>query len=203
MLILVPLGCFVAIFGALLMLAPSMPWKRAVLSASLIWGVSLTASTELLSLLNAFTFLGVLISWCITFVLTLTVSFVLIRRIAMQEKGESTSSRMRIGTFTGRHAFLLPLPLRVAFVAVLAMIAVIAVIGIIAPPNNWDSMTFHMARVSFWIEHGTVEPYPTDIMRQLYEAPWAESTSSCSAAAIAFRQWCSGGVCSAVLLGSR
>ncbi|WP_162847192.1 ArnT family glycosyltransferase [Mucilaginibacter gracilis] len=46
--------------------------------------------------------------------------------------------------------------------------------GVLYPPNNWDSMTYHMARITSWISHGSVEHYPTHIFRQLYQPPFAE-----------------------------
>jgi hypothetical protein len=45
---------------------------------------------------------------------------------------------------------------------------------LIYPPNNWDSMTYHMSRVANWINHGNVWFYPTSIERQLYQMPLAE-----------------------------
>jgi hypothetical protein len=41
-------------------------------------------------------------------------------------------------------------------------------------PSNWDSMTYHLARVAYWIMHGSVEPYPTHIDRQVVLQPGAE-----------------------------
>ncbi len=41
-------------------------------------------------------------------------------------------------------------------------------------PNNWDSMTYHLARVAHWIQRRSVEPYPTGIARQNVLTPGAE-----------------------------
>ena len=46
--------------------------------------------------------------------------------------------------------------------------------GIIYPPNNWDSMTYHMARVAHWVMNESIEPYPTHVYRQIYQPPLAE-----------------------------
>ncbi len=48
------------------------------------------------------------------------------------------------------------------------------VTALVAPPNTWDSMTYHMARVANWVDHRSVRDYPTHIIRQLYLGPWAE-----------------------------
>ncbi len=41
-------------------------------------------------------------------------------------------------------------------------------------PSNWDSMTYRLARVAHWIQQGSVEAYPTTIVRQLALPPGAE-----------------------------
>lgn len=41
-------------------------------------------------------------------------------------------------------------------------------------PNNWDSMTYHLARVAHWLEQRSVAPYPTHVVRQLVLQPGAE-----------------------------
>ena len=58
---------------------------------------------------------------------------------------------------------------------------IIAVIGLVtllialkSPPNNFDSMTYHMARIPHWIKNQNVNYYPTAIPRQNYSMPLAE-----------------------------
>ena len=42
------------------------------------------------------------------------------------------------------------------------------------PPNNWDSMTYHMARVAHWIQNGSIDVFPTANDRQTHNPPLAE-----------------------------
>ena len=42
------------------------------------------------------------------------------------------------------------------------------------PPNNWDSMTYHMSRVEHWRQNENVYPYPTGSIRQVILSPLAE-----------------------------
>jgi 4-amino-4-deoxy-L-arabinose transferase-like glycosyltransferase len=46
--------------------------------------------------------------------------------------------------------------------------------GIIYPPNNWDSLTYHMSRIIYWIGNESVSHFPTHILRHLYQPPFAE-----------------------------
>lgn len=42
------------------------------------------------------------------------------------------------------------------------------------PPTNWDSMTYHMARVAHWVQNQSIGYYPTAIPRQNQMGPGAE-----------------------------
>jgi 4-amino-4-deoxy-L-arabinose transferase-like glycosyltransferase len=46
--------------------------------------------------------------------------------------------------------------------------------GLVYPPNNYDSMAYHMARVAHWFAHGEVNYYVTGIYRQIFQPPFAE-----------------------------
>ena len=62
----------------------------------------------------------------------------------------------------------------VPLVPAVAIAITTAVIALVAPPNNWDSMTYHMSRVEHWRVLNSVAHYPTNIEWQLYLNPWAE-----------------------------
>ena len=58
---------------------------------------------------------------------------------------------------------------------ILAVVMIVTLlVALLSPPNNWDSMTYHMARVAEWIEHQNIDFYPTVISRQNYQMPMAE-----------------------------
>lgn len=61
------------------------------------------------------------------------------------------------------------------FTAVLAGLALAALLcGLLYPPNNWDSLTYHLSRVMHWIERGSTAFYPAADPRQNYQPPLAE-----------------------------
>jgi hypothetical protein len=49
-------------------------------------------------------------------------------------------------------------------------------IAFVFPPNNWDSMTYHLPRVEHWLQNNTLKHYFSSINRQLLSAPFAEMT---------------------------
>ena len=56
--------------------------------------------------------------------------------------------------------------------ALLVIGATTLLVALVAAPNSWDSMTYHMARVAQWYDHGNVEHYYTAIDRQLWQPPF-------------------------------
>jgi hypothetical protein len=135
------------------------PWRSSVLHAAIVWGVTVTALTEAQSLVGLVSFRAVLTGWVAVVALLVIVS----PRI---ERAEPRASRPE-GAALGPRSRLLLLS-----VAVLA--AIEGVTAVVAPPNTFDSMTYHMSRVMHWIQNGSLASYPTQIARQLYPPPGAE-----------------------------
>ena len=55
--------------------------------------------------------------------------------------------------------------------------AVILLVGAVAlecPVTAWDALTYHVPRVMHWLQQRSLNPYPTNIVRQLESAPGAE-----------------------------
>jgi hypothetical protein len=58
------------------------------------------------------------------------------------------------------------------WIAALGMLVLVSAIAY--APNNGDSMTYHLARVVYWIQNRSVQPYETNIVRQIAFPPGAE-----------------------------
>ena len=134
--------------------------RVAVLVAAICAGVLIAGLTELLSLFGALTAGELVVAW----VAALAAAGVLVMR----------SRILRGWRPIGR----LPLPPRGLDLAMAAWIAVVVVLSgmlaLLAVPITYDSMTYHLARVVHWAQNGSVDFYPTHIIRQLYQPPWAE-----------------------------
>ncbi|MBN1678935.1 MAG: glycosyltransferase family 39 protein [Anaerolineae bacterium] len=153
--VILPVLVWILLFGRFRALETE--WQAAVLRASVFFGIILTGITELLSLLHWLTFAGVLISWIAVGVglLALMIRFPASRPDKQQAIPRSKSAVWLV-------------------IASAIVLAVVGITSFIAPINNWDSMTYHMSRVVHWEQNHTVAHYPTAVLRQLYQHPFAE-----------------------------
>jgi Dolichyl-phosphate-mannose-protein mannosyltransferase len=134
-------------------------WRASFLSAAVTWGLTVTAITELLSLFDLITFVWLLALWLGVFMLSATICFT----VSTKEK------------LTGLFQFPHHIP-RFEFWCLMAVVMIISMVGLVAlaaPPNNPDSMTYHMPRVMHWVQNQSVAHYPTNIVRQLFRPPWS------------------------------
>ena len=76
-----------------------------------------------------------------------------------QDKASEKNSGKNVGT-------------RILFYGMLAVLAVLSLVllfgTIFTVPYNYDSMTYHLARIVYWIDHQSVAHYITNIDRQIY-----------------------------------
>lgn len=54
------------------------------------------------------------------------------------------------------------------------LLVILLFTAFVYPPNTWDSMTYHMARVVYWMQNGSISYFPTSISRQNQMNPGAE-----------------------------
>ncbi len=136
--------------------ASTRDWRYALLCAGIVGGLLVTASTEILSLLGQFRFSLLAAFWVAA---TCVVAVAVLRR--------GRPALPTLGLRLDWRIALAALPFAVILAATL-------LVAVIAPPNTWDSMTYHMARVAHWTYQGSVGNYPTETLRQLYQPPFAE-----------------------------
>jgi Dolichyl-phosphate-mannose-protein mannosyltransferase len=142
--------------------------RPALLAGAVAWGVALTASTELLSAFGALNAATVAASW-----LVVCGALAVVGWRSGRLSVAIGASRARSHPSTTR-CLRLAWPWTLLALGTVALWLALLGVALIAPPNTWDSMTYHMPRVMHWIEDGGVRPYPTGILRQLYMGPGAE-----------------------------
>ncbi len=123
--------------------------------------------TEILSLVNQITRPAILISW---FLLDLILLVLLVIIWWKRKTGVLVAINDRFSKETR--------PYSSSEIVILICIGLILfttlIIAIYSPPNNFDSMTYHMARISNWIQNQNINYYATSIPRQNYSNPLAE-----------------------------
>lgn len=139
-------------------------WRKAILSAAIIWGMVIVVSTEVLSIFRQFNFFPVVFTWIIFNLLILGRIF-----FTSDKKQNRIPNSVNWLAKVQKQQFLAG-----AILAIVAIIAVIGIIALTAPPNTWDSMTYHMSRVVHWIQNSSIAFYPTYNLPQLFHPPFAE-----------------------------
>lgn len=138
--------------------------REALVKSFLVDFFLILLSTEVLSLINQITFKGILFFWILVVIFESIALFGLVR----SRKFDIALINFLKGKVSLHWYEWL----------VLCLIGIICattlLIALLSPPNNYDSMTYHMARVAEWIQHQNVKFYPTAIARQNYSMPLAE-----------------------------
>jgi 4-amino-4-deoxy-L-arabinose transferase-like glycosyltransferase len=130
--------------------------REALLSALLFWAGLVTLVTEILSFFSILNFLSVLLSWV---AISATLGIGLARRSAHEKRPHLIFPDCNFTRFS--------------ILLLLFLIGLSFFVAVMAPPNNYDSMTYHMPRVVHWIQRQSVAHYPTETLRQLDSPPWA------------------------------
>ena len=158
MLACLPLISLILLF--LIFWSPDKDWRSAALSAAIVWGVLVTAFTEILSLFRFLTSGSVLALWLLAIVALGSIYYRLIK------KGKRSLNPLIVTKITPVSLVLLS--------GVVFIVTTVGLIAVVAPPNTWDSMTYHMSRVVHWIQNHSVAHYPTHDSNQLIHPPLAE-----------------------------
>ncbi len=153
------LGGLIFVPLPLLALSLSQPlgrgcWREAVVRASLLWGAGIAVFTELLSLLQAFSY-GPVLAGCLG--VNVAVAVFLVRRRAGVNRPVLGSAGVRV---------------MAAALGVLLLLTLVT--AVVAPPNTPDVISYHLPRQLFWIQQAGMQHFETADARALMMPPWAE-----------------------------
>ncbi|MBA2707598.1 MAG: hypothetical protein H0U59_07325 [Gemmatimonadaceae bacterium] len=130
-------------------------WRVSAIHASIVWSCIAIASAEGLSLFHAVNRAVAIMLWISVTIATGALAW---------RRWRHESRRPELPTFE-----ITPI------IAAIAAIAVVtAVLAWFCAPVAWDALTYHLPRVSHWIQNGDLRHYPTHIDRQLWISPGAE-----------------------------
>jgi len=138
-------------------------FRASILKALILQSCLIAVSIEVLSSISALDFAHIALFWFLISIVNLVVLWLRYRSLINRDLVKSIVAEFKLLKQFSRR-----------YIAIVTTIVVISlVICLIAPPNNFDSMTYHMSRVMHWIQNRSVEYYPTHITRQIYMPPGA------------------------------
>ncbi len=142
--------------------------RAAFLSAVVAWGMLLVLLTETLSAYHLLSFPYVSVSWIMLTWLGLLFC-VLWPADRAANPADFNLKEKFFRSLKALHSIEMIMLLLIGLILFL-----VALTALLAPPNNWDSLVYHMGRVSHWVQNKSVEPYTTNIKTQIYYPPFAE-----------------------------
>jgi 4-amino-4-deoxy-L-arabinose transferase-like glycosyltransferase len=132
------------------------------LAAVVLWGTILVAVTEILGLLNAITRAWLALAWAASLI---GLIFVGIRR------GLIARGWRRL-----HHSWLDLTTLERVFLGAISVICLsLLLVAMLAPPNNVDSLIYHMPRVVHWAQNHSLRHYVATNYGQNLKPYWAEA----------------------------
>lgn len=158
MLAILPLMSLLLLF--LIWHKSNQDWRLTYLSSIVILGSLIALSSETFSLIQAINFPTILSFWILVNLVLGGYYYYLLRQ------GNRVLPSLSLPKLTIVSSLILG---GIGFIVVL-----VGLVAVIAPPNNWDSMTYHMARVMHWIQNQNLAHYPTYYSAQLVHPPLAE-----------------------------
>jgi hypothetical protein len=160
MMIILPILTFVFIFMTFLKKSTFESVGRAAIKAVLACCLLVFIATEGLSFFSLIYNGSIMLFWAI--VLAISVFVFLLRK-----RGTTEFVCIPKTCIDKDHKFLIYL----MFALVVCPLIVIAAYY---PPNTADSMAYHLPRIEYWIQNGSISHYPTMIKTQLFCHPFAE-----------------------------
>jgi hypothetical protein len=163
-LFLLPFLTFLLLF--FLFYSQEQCWRHSWLSASIAWGILLTAITEILSLFFLINYACLVGAWVVVSLAISLWLYLTCRHTRLltdiQQSVNKLYKTARTNSFLG-----------FSLLSLTILLALTGLVAIGSPPNNYDSMTYHMTRVMNWIQNRSVAHYPTHNLRQLDSPPWS------------------------------
>lgn len=130
----------------------------------LMFELLLLGINNLLSVFHALNRYTVLFSWLLVFFIAM---------VLYGKNLEPGQTRAQKKEEDGADSF--SRPLRITMLGILFILSAVLLIGaIFTVPYNYDSMSYHLARVGYWMDHQSVAHYICNIDRQIYSPVLAE-----------------------------
>jgi 4-amino-4-deoxy-L-arabinose transferase-like glycosyltransferase len=141
-------------------------WRYAFVLASAWWGALISFGTEILSL-------GTLLNAPCVRIFWLFLNAVLWGGLGFVRRRSPTENGARTFACGWKELRAWPLDALLMLGAAGLFAIFLGGIALLTPTTNWDSLTYHMARVMHWVQQGSVAHYPTNMEGQVQMGPWS------------------------------
>ena len=162
---ILPILAFLFAFTIILRTAKFVAAGRlhgAFVLAAVAWGAFVTLVTELLSLVGGLTPGAVSAVWLVA---CAVLGLMALRTDALLFAwGRLKETLLGLGVVE-----------RVSITAIGFICAALFAVALISPPNNFDTMFYHLPRVLHWQQNASLRPYPALVDHQLNKPIWAET----------------------------
>lgn len=138
-------------------------WQPAFLAAAALWGGFLTLTTEALSLPHLLTRAGLATVWGLA---AAAAGYYAWRTGALHRTIEG---------FSGCRQLSLRRPGLTKWFGAGLLLGTLLLLAWFSPPNNTDSLLYHMSRVAHWQQNASLAHYPASYNHQLWTQIWSES----------------------------
>jgi hypothetical protein len=149
---------------AILLFFKNAGLRESIAKSYIVLFLLIAVSTETLSFFGTVTYGAICLFWIALTALSLIFVLILLKH---KDPRTSIKNWLRAPADYGRHEAILLL-------LVVCILSITLVVALVYLPNNFDSMTYHMSRVAQWIQHGSIDVYPTANDRQTHNPPLAE-----------------------------
>ena len=126
------------------------------IEACCVWMFILFAMTELMSAFHKVRFIALFGIWVMLDLVLITALVVQIKA-AGYKIAELFAKFKKVSALRGY-----------PYYGILFVIgAIVVVLAVCTTPYNWDSMTYHLPRIAYWVQNQSVEHYATNSIRQI------------------------------------
>ncbi|WP_339889641.1 glycosyltransferase family 39 protein [uncultured Flavobacterium sp.] len=153
--------CYFFVFLYIYKLDLNSSFADFIIKSTLLFSTVIVLLVEVLSLFNSLNFISIFSFWLLFFII---LSYLLIKKkVFLTIKGKILNLNKKISIID-----------KVLIAIIITGVLAILFQGIIYPTNNWDSLTYHMSRIMYWLSNESVGHFQTHILRHLYQPPFAE-----------------------------
>ncbi|RPI87025.1 MAG: hypothetical protein EHM41_06415 [Chloroflexi bacterium] len=160
MLVLLPLASFILTFLFLVNTFENEDWRRLFLASVLLFSTYLTLASELLSLFQGITQIGLSLVWLLPILVFTVWSF--------RKRRNGRYILLPSWKFPRQPGDL------ILFTGIFVILIITVIVALTAPPHTWDVLNYHLPRVAQWAQNQSLRPFPSGIDVQNSMPPLTE-----------------------------